>query len=330
MNKVWNPNKNDLKILRLLLDFPEGVRRKSFERYALSTTSTLYKRLNILSEHELIENDSGMWKIRNGQVKFVESLFKGDKKIWELHNPSIVVKLPIKPKWWSPMGSQMKRKLMMLKNFMFQPVKNFGKNNSNPYIQLSNDRYVIQTYPDSVIIIFRKRYHSAENPYDVAIDFTNDFFNLWSWFEEKMKFKFFQDGVPQGFLRGHDYNRINDWFSNKVIEKIGHRIKVDIGDGRHIWYDLSIPYGREADTPELQEIMEKDIKDKVLNKPKLNSELQKDIEELKTETLMQIRDNSKISNDISLAMKQMQSNIRGLTETVYQLIEVIKQDKKKE
>jgi len=318
------------------------VRRKSFEKYCGIPTSTLYKRLNILLKNSILENDSGVWKISNGGVKIVESLL-GNNKIWELHNPAIVVKLPIVPKWWNPNGSQMKRKLMMLKDYLFQPVKNFGKNNSNPYIQLSSDKYIIQTYPESIIIIFRKRYYSKESPYDVAIDFTNDFYNLWAWFEEKMRFKFFNDGVPQGFLRGHDYNRINDWFSKKVLKKIKHKILVEIGDGRKVWYDLSEPIGREANTPEMQEIMEKDIKDKVINKPKLNSELQADIENLKTELLLvqkeSLQNDKNISEsgmDLRLVVKQqqdnmiqMQSEIRGLNELVSQLAFIIRNMKDK-
>ena len=314
IKKVWNPNDNDLKILRFLYDFKEGARRGSIERYCGIKTSTLYKRLNILIERNLIINEDMMWKLVNGEVKFVESLLRNDKKVWELHNPAIVVRLVDIPKWWNPMGTQMKRKLMLVKGYQFQQI-NFGKNNSNPYIQLKNDRFVIQMYPESIIIIFRKRYFSEVNPYDVAIDFTNDFYDLWYWFEERTKFKFFKDGVPQGILRGHDYNRINDWFGKKVVEKIGKRIKVDIGDGRYVWYDLSTPLGREANTPELQEIMEKDIKDKVLNKPMLNSELQLMVQRV-TENQMMFNKNFESHVE---AIKKLGTSVDSLTEQVLKL-----------
>jgi hypothetical protein len=78
----------------------------------------------------------------------------------------------------------MRNKLMMIKNYQFQQA-DFGKNASNPFIQLKSDRYVIQMYPESVIVIHRKRYYS-NNPYDLTIEFMNDFYNLWSWFEDRM------------------------------------------------------------------------------------------------------------------------------------------------
>lgn len=328
MKKVWNPNKNDIKILRFLYEFREGSRANLIKKYCGFThNSTLYKRLNILKENNLIVDEYPVWKLSNGEVKFVESLLKSDKKIWELHNPAIVVKLPIVPKWWNPIGSQMKRKLMMIKNYQFQPVRNFGKNSSNPYIQLSNDRYVIQTYPESVIIIFRKRYYSNKDPYDVAIDFTNDFYNLWAWFEERMKFKFFKDGVPQGFLRGHDFNRINDWLGNRIKDHGERGFIIEIGDGRKVFWDLSEPMGRETNTPELQKIMERDVRDKVLNKPMLNSELQADLSETKNilkETADLLKESSQNQLNSELRMKQLESRLQGHEKLIYQIIDKLK------
>ena len=233
----------------------------------------------------------------------MESLLKS-KKIFELHNPSYVVRFLEVPKWWNPKGSQLKRKLMLIKNYQFQPVKDFGKNNSNPFIQLKNDRYIIQIYPESVIIIHRKRYY-AEDPYDVAIEFMNDFYNLWAWFEDRMKFKFFKEGIPQMTLRGHDYNRINDFMGKYILKKTKHRVLIEIGDGRKVWYDLSDPKGRETNTPELQAILEKDVLDKVLNKPMLNSELQLAL----SETAKQIKG---IADNQLIFDKNMQSHLEVL------------------
>ena len=279
---VWNPNENDLKILKFLNDFREGARAKSLRKYCGFKTSTLYKRLNVLKIKGLVLDEFPMWKLVNGQVKFVESLLKSDKKIFELHSPGYVIRLIEMPKWWNPKGNQMRNKLMMIRGYQFQQVRDFGKNSSNPYIQIKNDKFVIQMYPEAITIIHRKRYYS-DNPHDLTIQFMNDFYDLWVWFEEKMKFKFFKEGIPQMTLRGHDYNRINDWMSKYVVKKVKHRVLVEIGDGRRVWYDLSDPKGRETNTAELQIIMEKDILDKVLNKPMLNSELQTLITETTTE-----------------------------------------------
>lgn len=277
MKKVCKVNDNDLKILKVLLENREGLRGKSIQKLADLKQSVLYKRLNILRDKKLVENNYPLWNLVNGGVKFVESLLKSDKNIFELHHPAYVVKLLEIPKWWNPKGTQMRNKLMLLKDYQFQQVKDFGKNSSNPYIQLKNDRYVIQMYPESVIIIHRKRYYS-NNPYTLTIQFLNEFMDLWAWFEERMKFKFFKDGVPQMTLRGHDYNRIDDWLANKV-KKEGSKFLVEIGDGRKVWVDLSEPFGKEANTPEMQEVMEKHTKDLIVNKPMLNSELQCVVEE---------------------------------------------------
>ncbi len=270
---VWTPTETDVKILKYLRDYIEGSRAKNMITYIPIKKSTVYKRLLILEKKNMIINDNGHYRLSDGEVKFVDSLLKSDKRIFELHNPGYVVKLIEIPKWWNPKGTQMRNRLMLLKGYQFQQVKDFGNNSSNPYIQLKSDRFIIQMYPEAIIVIHRKRYHS-EDPYNLTMEFMNDFYDFWIWFEERMRFKFFKEGVPQMTLRGHDYNRVNSWFSKYVKDKIGHKVTIDIGDGRHVWVDFSNPIGTETDTPESQEILEKDVKDKILNKPLLNSELQ--------------------------------------------------------
>ena len=326
INKVWNPTNNDLKILKLLYEFKEGARRISLETYCNFKTSTLYKRLNILRDKGLVVNEFPMWKLVNGESEFVESLLKSDKTIFELHHPAYIVKLLEVPSWWNPKGTQMKSKLMMLKNYQFRKV-DFGKNDSNPYIQLKNDRYVIQMYPESVIIIHRKRYYSKD-PYDLTIQFMNDFYNIWEWFEQRMKFKFFKDGLPQMILRGHDYNRINDWMANYVKKRIGHRFLIEIGDGRKVWVDLSEPFGKEANTPEMQVIMEKDIKDKILNKPLLNSELQNLVGELAKIQKKELEKKEEYARDLvehKNAIKKMGNSTEANSKTIELLADAVKE-----
>ena len=318
--------KNDIKILKFLYEFREGARRISLETYCNIKTSTLYKRLNILRDKGLVVNEFPMWKLVNGESKFVESLLKNDKNIFELHHPAYIVKLLEVPKWWNPKGTQMKSKLMMLKNYQFRKV-DFGKNDSNPYIQLKNDRYVIQMYPESVIIIHRKRYYSKD-PHDLTIQFMNDFYNIWEWFEQRMKFKFFKDGLPQMILRGHDYNRINDWMANYIKKRIGHRFLIEIGDGRKVWVDLSEPFGKEANTPEMQVIMEKDIRDKILNKPLLNSELQNLVEDLAKIQKVELKKRAEYSRDLvehKGAIKRMSYSTEANSKTIELLAGVVKE-----
>jgi len=326
VKRVFNHNKNDLKILRQLFDSPEGLRVKTILRLSGLKERTTYKRLNLLKDNGLVINEYPIWKMVNGESKFIQSLLKSDKNLFELHHPAYIVKLLEVPKWWNPKGTQMKSKLMMLKNYQFRKV-DFGKNDSNPYIQLKNDRYVIQMYPESVTIIHRKRYYS-NNPHDLTIQFMNDFYNIWEWFEQRMKFKFFKDGSPQMTLRGHDYNKINDWMANYVKKKIGHRFLIEIGDGRKVWVDLSEPFGKEANTPEMQVIMEKDIKDKILNKPLLNSELQNLVGDLAKIQKVELEKRAEYSKDLvehKNAIKKMGNSTEANTKTIELLAEVVKE-----
>ncbi len=308
IKKVWNPNQNDLKILKFLHEFIEGSRANLIKKYCGMKTSTLYKRLNILKDRGLIINEFPQWKLVNGEVKFVESLFKSDKDIFELHHPAYVVRLLEVPNWWNPKGTQMKNKLMMIKGYQFQMVKDFGKDGSNPYIQLKNDKFVIQMYPESIIVIHRKRYYSND-PYELTINFMNDFYDFWDWFEDRMKFKFFKEGVPQMTLRGHDYNRINDWMANYVKKKVGHKILIEIGDGRKVWIDLSEPFGKEANTPEIQVMLEKHTKDIVLNKPMLNSELQLMVQKVTENQIM-------FAENMTSHVKAIQDLSKGVNELI--------------
>jgi len=320
---VWNPNDNDEKILKYLYDYREGGKAKNMINYIPMRKSTVYKRLKILEKHNLITLENKWYRLSNGEVGFIDKLLKHDKKIFELHNPGYVVRLPEVPKWWNPKGTQMRNKLMMLKGYLFKQI-DFGKDSSNPYLQLRNDRFIIQMYPEAIIVIHRKRYYS-DDAYELTKEFMNDFYDLWTWFEDKMKFKFFKDGTPQMTLRGHDYNRMNDWFANKLKKK-KENFLVEIGDGRKVWVDASEPHGREANTPEIQVIMGRDIKDKVLNKPLLNSELQSLVGEIAQIQKIEVTNKAEYSRDLvehKEAIKMMSKNTEENTKTIKMLVGIV-------
>jgi predicted transcriptional regulator len=71
INMVWNPNENDVKILEYVYDHPEGSRARYIKKYCGFKTSTLYKRLNILRERGLVIDEFPVWKLVNGEVKFI-------------------------------------------------------------------------------------------------------------------------------------------------------------------------------------------------------------------------------------------------------------------
>ena len=322
MKKVCKVNNNDLKIIKNLYENREGLRAKTIQNLVGVKQRTVYKRLNILKGKGLVQNIFPIWKLVNGQVNFCATLLKS-KNIFELHNVGYVIKLPRVPKWWHTR----KNRLLKLKGYQFKSV-DWGKNASSPYIQLKNDQFIIQTYPESIIIIHRKRYYSND-PYEVAESFLQDFYDLWCWFEERMKFSFFLDGAPQMTLRGNHFNRINDYLANKIKED-DNKFLVELGKNRKVWVDRSEPFGKESNYPEGQEILEKVTKDFLLRKPMLNSELQKELNETKgilEETVGMIKLSSQNQLDSELRFKQMENRLRGQEELIFQLIKEIKKTK---
>ena len=266
MKKVCNLNDNDRKILRELINNPEGLRVKTILKLTILKQSVVYKRLNLLRDMDLLENIYPLWKIVNGQYPKCEKLLNDDN-IFELHNISYVVKLLKKPDWWP----KRKNYLIRLKEWQFKEV-NFGKNGSNPYHQIINENFVIQCYAESLIIIARKRYYS-NNPYDTAIKALSDILDILEWFCERFRFDFWYNGVPHLEIRNNDFNRMNDVIANKIKEEKG-KFLIELDKRRKVWVDMSEPFRKEANYPSGQEKLEKITKDYLTKEVLLPSEIQ--------------------------------------------------------
>jgi len=312
-DKPYKVNDNDKKVLEQMLLNPEGLRVKSISKNTNLILPTVYKRLKILKENGFVENIFPIWKIVNGQVNFCRKLLESDN-LFEIHNLSFVVKLIHKPDWWN----KRKNRLMRLRNWQVKNI-DFGKGASNPYQQIKNDNWVIQTYPDSVIIIARKRYYGNQ-PYEVIQDAINDFLNIWDWFEERMRFKFFKDGAPQVFIRNNDYNRIQDHLA-KHCKKQNSNFLVQLDKNRKVWVDYSEPFGKESNYPEGQEILEKVTKDHLQKKPMLNSELQMAIQQV---TQNQQMFNQNFESHVG-AVKQLGNSAEANSKSTELLAETIKE-----
>ena len=266
MKRVCNLNDNDKKILREFINNPEGLRVKTILKLTNLKQRVVYKRLNMLKEMDLVENINPIWKIVNGQVAKCAKLLN-DNNIFELHNISYVVKLIKKPDWWS----KRKNYLIRLKEWQFKEV-NFGKGGSNPYQQLINDNFVIQCYPESLIIIARKRYYS-NSPYETSIKAVCDVMDLLEWFKERFRFNFWLNGVPHLEVRNNDFNRLNDALANQIKKSGKKGFLVEVDKRRKVWVDMSEPFGKEANYPEGQEKLEKITKDYLTNESLLPSEI---------------------------------------------------------
>ena len=304
MKKVCNLTKNDKKILRELKNNPEGLRVNTLIKLTGLKQRVVYKRLNLIRDMDLIENINPIWKIVNGQSGKCAKLLN-DSNIFELHNMSYVIKLLKVPEWWS----KRKNYLIRLKEWQFKQV-NFGKGGSNPYQQLMNENFVIQCYPESLIIIARKRYYS-NNPYDTSVKALSDVLDLLEWFCERFRFDFWCNGVPHIEIRNNDFNRLNDVLANKIKEEKG-KFLVEIDKRRKVWVDMSEPFGKEANYPNGQEKLEKITKDYLTKEILLPSEIQEMIGKV-TQNQLIFAEN--MASHIA-AIKTLGVEVKGLSRTI--------------
>ena len=297
MKKVCKLIDNDRKILRELTNNPEGLRVKTIIKLSQLKQRVVYKRLNLMRDMDLIENTYPIWKIVNGQSSKCAILLK-DENIFELHNISYIVKLLKKPTWWA----KRKNYLMRIKEWQFKNI-NFGKGGSNPYQQLMNENFVIQCYPESLIIIARKRYYD-NNP------------------SEKFRFNFWCDGIPHLEVRNNDFNRIGDALANHIKREKG-KFLVKIDERREVYVDMSEPFGKEANYPEGQEKLEKVTKDYLIKDPMLPSEIQ----EVVGKAAKQIQKNAE---NLDYHAENMRSHVKAVQDLgagVRELVSLIKQMK---
>ena len=270
--------------------------------------------MNILRNKKLIENIYPIWKIVHGQYKLCQSLTKSSN-IFELHNISYIVKLLKKPDWWS----KRKNYLIRLKEWQFKNV-NFGNAHSNPYQQLMNENFVIQCYPESLIIISRKRYYS-NNPYETSIKAISDVLDLLDWFCERFRFNFWCDGVPHLQVRNNDFNRMNDAMANRVKKDKG-KFLVEIDGRRKVWVDMSEPFGKEANYPNGQEVLEKVTRDILTKESFLPSEITQvvgQIAQIQKREAIKWEDYSKDIVEHKEAIKSLSKGVRELRQEIKKL-----------
>jgi len=304
-------SKKERDILRELFIRREGLRVETINKLIDLPKRTIYRKLNKLKSRGLVEDITPIWKIVNGQVNFCHSLL-GNNKIFELHNLSYILKLIKVPDWWN----KRKPRLSRLKGWNFKHIA-FGKGGSNPYQQLINENWVIQTYPESIILIARKRYYS-NNPFEAITEAINDVVDIIAYLEERLKFRLFPNEIPILEIRNNDFLRIKDYLAEHC-KKQGKRFLVEIDKNRKVWVDYSEPFGKEANYPEGQEILEKVTKDYLLKKPMLNSELQMAIQQV---TQNQLMFNQNFETHVK-AVRQLGNNADANTKSIELLADTI-------
>jgi len=225
-------NKFDQHILKLLYENPEGLRMKTINALLPSKRRTLYYHLNKLKKLSLIINIFPIWKIK-ASCRNLAHLLKGNNI--QSHKFSFVVNLIRKPYWWDNRHN----KLLKLKDHHFKNVT-WGR---VKYTQLDRDDYIIQAFPNSIVIINRKQYWGS-TPYDCLIDSLNDVLDLISFIEELYKIQLTLDGVPHMNIKSHHYVDINHALALKC-KKDKKGFMVEINNEKRVWVDFSIPFGLE-------------------------------------------------------------------------------------
>lgn len=246
MNKTGTNNIGTLrdsakKIIRLLLEFKEGMRAKLIIQITGLPRRTIYNNLIALQGKKLITHIPPIYKLCHslGDSEKVAQLLKSSNI--QLHDVSFVVRLGRKPLWWD----KRRNTLTKLKAFHFDKEDRFR---NNPYELLSKENFLIQSFSNSLIFINRQHYW-GEDAYECFIKATTDFLNMLEFFEAQVQFRFFRGGVPQARIRSQHYVLIRNSVA-KLCKKKGELFEIRVNNKLRMWIDLSEPFGEEAGHPD--------------------------------------------------------------------------------
>lgn len=267
--------RKSFKLLEFLYERPEGVRADYLEKYLDIPQRTLYNRLKKLEQAGLVENIYPIWRIAKNQAgsQKVANLLASGKDI-QAHKFSFTLQLINKPTWWE----KRENKLIRLKEFQYKAVE-FG---NCPYQQIGRDYFLVQTFATSIVFINQKRYWNND-PYGAFSEALQDTLEMLRFIEERFRFKFYADGVPQFSVSSQHFVKIRDAVAQHC-KKVGRGFNIEIDGKLRGWVDMSDPVGMEFGhknyAPEDTQRHKKLVEDVIVNNPPLPSEQWKRIEEL--------------------------------------------------
>lgn len=234
MKKVSKWGDNEIKVLKILKDNPEGLRIKTIHKLSNIGERTLYRAVNKLKKKRLISNISPMWKLVE-YPPFLSELLKSDKLI-NLHDLSFTLRLIKTPSWWD----KRENKLMRIKDFHYKKNIKWG---TYPYTQTKKNDFLIQFHKNSIIFISQKHYYNNSS-YDCFLEGLNDVMDIIDYLEEKLRFRFLPDNIPSFTIRSSHFANLRDEIANKCKED-KKRFEVYINKDRRAWVDFSEPIGLE-------------------------------------------------------------------------------------
>jgi len=265
---LYKLDEKDKTILKTLVENPEGLRTPTIQKLSNLPSKTLYRHLNKLKNLEVLEKYSTIWKICQNQATPLNMTKLLESNNIQIHDISFVVKLIRMPDWWEKRSNSLRR----LKEYQFKKEVDWG---NNPYVQLMKDHFLIHCFKNSIVFINKKKYF-GNDPYDCFIKSLNDFLEAFRFFEEKVKFRFFLDDVPQVSVKSNHFVKINDYL-HKRCEKKKDKFEVLINNELRAWVDMSDPKGTEFGNkdyaPEDTQRYSKVVEDVIKNNPPTLTEL---------------------------------------------------------
>jgi DNA-binding Lrp family transcriptional regulator len=254
------------EILKELLSNPSGLRASTISKLVNKPNRTTYNALTKLQKTGIVENIAPIWKLcqfKGIPLNMAKLLKSGNI---ELHDFSFVIRLIDKPDWWEKRYNH----LIKLKEHDIKPIT-WGR---NPYQQIVKDSFLIQLFSNSMIFISNKRYY-GEDPFDCLIQAIRDFLDCYTFVEQRWRFKFFKDGIPQASIRSQHHVKLGDYLA-KRCKKTGDKFEVFIDGKLRMWVDMSEPLGTEAGhkdyAPEDMRVYSSYIGDVIKNNPPKASE----------------------------------------------------------
>lgn len=308
LKKRYEIDSKSKAILKALSDNPEGLRSKSISKFTDIKTRTLYNHLESLKEHKIIENIFPIWRLCHNYAHPSKLANLLNNNNIQAHKFSFILRLINIPNWWE----KRENKLMKLKDYQFRPI---GWGN-NSYQMLQKPSFLIQFFSNSIVFINQKEYYAIE-PYTAFIEALEDALEEYRFIEERFKFRFFNDGIPQFSIRSQHYVKLMDAIANHC-KKTGKYARIEINEQLRAWVDLSEPFGLEFGhknyAPEDASRYTEFVKDIIKNNPPSPSETQGMISQLTENQLM-----------FNKNLEQHFAVLKGIEEAIKQLKDAIKE-----
>jgi hypothetical protein len=301
-------------ILRILQDFPEGLREETLRELTKVPRRTLYRHLKALEGEQLVTSIRPFWRLCQNQSNPLKmaQLLSSSEKI-QGHKISFVLDLIDKPEWWETRENR----LMRMPEIDFKQNIKWGNVH---YQGVVKSNFLVQFFPGSIVFIPIKKYWGAD-AYDCFIQAIEQAIQTLDFIEERFKFKFFKEGVPHFRVRSHHYVKIQDAVAERCKAE-GKGFFVEIEGKARVWVDFSKPFGIEAGNKD-HAVVDMDryqgiVEDVIKNNPKPLSMQQAEIEDLKLDRAV-IKEMSENQTQITQLLQQLSGNFISLTKEVAKL-----------